>query len=105
MNHKRYTEERIIAVLKQQEAGVSVPYMSTRHGIAGNTISPSKSKFGGMEVSEAKRLRAAQGREPAVEEAPGRCRARQGRVEGAGPRQMVTALPRRRAMEHLNSRR
>ena len=57
MKRKRYTEEKIISILKEHEAGASVPDLSRRHGIAENTIYRWKSKFGGMEVSEAKRLR------------------------------------------------
>jgi len=58
MKRKRYTEEQIISILKEQEAGASVPDLARRHGIAENTIYRWKSKYGGLEVSEAKRLRA-----------------------------------------------
>ena len=57
MKRKRYTEEKIISILKEHEAGASVPDISRRHGVAENTIYRWKSKFGGMEVSDAKRLR------------------------------------------------
>lgn len=57
MKRKRYTEEQIIAILKEHEAGASVPDLSRRYGIVENTIYRWKSKFGGMEISEAKRLR------------------------------------------------
>ena len=57
MKRKRYTEEKIISILKEHEAGASVPGLSRRYGIAENTIYRWKSKFGGMEVSDAKRLR------------------------------------------------
>jgi putative transposase len=57
MKRKRYSEEKIISILKEHEAGASVPDLSRRHGIAENTIYRWKSKFGGMELSEAKRLR------------------------------------------------
>jgi putative transposase len=57
MKRKRYTAEKIIAMLKEHEVGALVPESSRRHGIAENTIYRWKSKFGGMEVSEAKRLR------------------------------------------------
>jgi len=57
MKRKRYTEEQIISILKEHEAGASAPDLSRRHGVAENTIYRWKSKFGGMEVSEAKRLR------------------------------------------------
>jgi putative transposase len=57
MKRKRYTEEKIISILKEHEAGASVPDLSRRRGIVENTIYRWKSKYGGMEVSEAKRLR------------------------------------------------
>lgn len=57
MKRKRYTEEQIIAILKQHEAGMSMVDLAREHGIAQNTLYRWKSKFGGMEVSEAKRLR------------------------------------------------
>ena len=57
MKRKRYTEEKIISILKEHEAGASVPDLSRRHGIVENTIYRWNSKYGGMEVSEAKRLR------------------------------------------------
>ena len=57
MKRKRYPEEKIIAILKEHDAGASVPSLSRRYGITENTIYRWKSKFGGMEVSEAKRLR------------------------------------------------
>ena len=57
MKRKRYTEEQIISILKEHEAGASVSQLARRHGVAENTVFRWKSKFGGMEVSEAKRLR------------------------------------------------
>ncbi len=57
MKRKRYTEEQIISMLKEHEAGASVPDLARRHAVAENTIDRWKSKFAGMEVSDAKRLR------------------------------------------------
>ena len=57
MKRKRYPEEKIIAILKEHEAGASVSELSRRYEINENTIYRWKSKFGGMEVSDAKRLR------------------------------------------------
>jgi putative transposase len=57
MKRKRYTEEQIISLLKQHEAGRTMVDLAREHGIAENTLYRWKSKFGGMEVSEAKRLR------------------------------------------------
>ena len=57
MKRKRYSDEQIISILKEHEAGASAKDLSRRHGVAENTVYRWKAKFGGMEVSEAKRLR------------------------------------------------
>jgi len=57
MKRKRYTEEQIISNVKQHEAGRAMAELAREYGIAENTLYRWKSKFGGMEVSEAKRLR------------------------------------------------
>ena len=58
---KRFSEEQIIGILKEQEAGFPVKEIIRRHGIAEQTFYRWKSKYGGMEVSEAKRLRELEG--------------------------------------------
>ena len=58
MKRARFTEEQIIAVLKEHEAGVKTVDLARKHGISEATIYNWKAKFGGMDVSEAKRLRA-----------------------------------------------
>ena len=57
MKRKRYSEEQIISILKQHEAGMSMVDLAREHVIAQNTLYRWRSKYGGMEVSEAKRLR------------------------------------------------
>ena len=54
---RRFSEEQIIGILKEQEAGFPVKEIIRRHGVAEQTFYRWKSKFGGMEVSDAKRLR------------------------------------------------
>ncbi len=58
MKRKRFTEEQIIAVLKEHEAGAKTADLVRKHGISEATFYNWKAKFGGMEVSEAKRLKA-----------------------------------------------
>ena len=57
MKRKRYTEEQIISILKQHDGGRTMVDLAREYGVAQNTLYRWKSKFGGMEVSEAKRLR------------------------------------------------
>lgn len=54
---KRFTEEQIIAVLKEADAGAKVSELSRKYGIAEATFYNWKAKFGGMTVSEAQRLK------------------------------------------------
>ncbi len=54
---KRKTEEQIIAVLKESEAGMKTSDLCRKHGISETTFYKWKDKFGGMTVSEARRLR------------------------------------------------
>ncbi len=55
MKKQRFTEEQIIAVLKEQEAGAKVADLCGKHGISEATFYNLKAKYGSMEVSEAKR--------------------------------------------------
>ena len=54
---KRFTEEQIILVLKEQEAGGKTAEVCRRHGISPATFYKWKAKFGGMDVSDARRLK------------------------------------------------
>jgi putative transposase len=57
MKRQRHSEEQIIAVLKEVQAGAKVEEVCRRHGISQPTYYKWKARFGGMEVSDAKRLR------------------------------------------------
>jgi len=57
MKCSRFSEEQIIAVLKEQESGMPTADVCRRHGISSATFYKWKSKYGGLEVSDARRLR------------------------------------------------
>ena len=57
MKRSRFSDEQIIEILKEQEAGAATADVCRRHGISGATFYKWKAKFGGLEVTEAKRLR------------------------------------------------
>ncbi len=58
MKRKRFTEEQIIADLREHEAGGQAGDLARKHGVSEGTIYAWKAKFGGMSVSEAQRLKA-----------------------------------------------
>ena len=58
MRKSRFNEEQIIAILKESEAGVEPGELCRRHGITRGSLYRWKAKYGGMEVNEARRLRA-----------------------------------------------
>ncbi len=58
MKRTRFSEEQIIGILKQHESGVSTADVCREHGISSATFYTWKAKFGGLEVSDARRLKA-----------------------------------------------
>ena len=58
MKKSRYSEEQIIGVLKEHQAGIPTAELCRKHGISDATFYNWRSRFGGMEVSDARRLKA-----------------------------------------------
>ena len=58
MKRSRFSEEQIIGILKEHQAGLSAADLCRKHGISDATFYNWRSKYGGMEVSDAKKLKA-----------------------------------------------
>ena len=71
MKRKRHTEQQIIGILKEHEAGVKTADLCRKHGISEASFYNWKAKYGGLKVSEAKRLKGLEERERQAEETPG----------------------------------
>jgi putative transposase len=61
MERNRFTDEQIIGILKEHEAGTPVSELCRKHGVSDASIYKWKAKFGSMDVSEAKRLKTLEG--------------------------------------------
>ena len=62
MKKSRFTEDQIIGILKEHQAGIPTAELCRKHGISDATFYNWRNRFGGMEVSDARRLRASRTR-------------------------------------------
>jgi putative transposase len=102
MKRKRHTEEQIIAILKEHEAGMKTADLCRKHGISDASFYNWKAKYGGLEVSETKRLKGLESdsrRAPASPDlAP--CRRRWGSSRTSPWRRMQRAATRSQSRRH-----
>ena len=101
MKRKRFSEEQIIAILREHEAGVSTADLCRKHGMSSASFYAWKAKYGGMDVSDAQKLQGPRGGERQAEAAFGRRDARQCGAERSARKKMVTPAQRREAVAHL----
>src|SRR3984957_3035832 len=101
MKRARFTEEQIIGVLKEHEAGAKTADLARKHGISEATLYNWKAKYGGMDVSEAKRLKRLE--DGQAEEAVGRADAGCRRTPRASCKKMVGPAAKREGVAHLQA--
>ncbi len=103
MKRSRFTEERIIGILKEHEAGVPVADLCRKHGVSNASIYKWKAKYGGMDVSEAKRLKALEDENARLKKLLADAMLDKLGVEGSSRKKMVTPAAERDAVAHLQT--
>ncbi|MGC1563749.1 MAG: IS3 family transposase [Bradyrhizobium sp.] len=101
MKRTRFTEEQIIAVLKEHELGAKTADLCRKHGISEATFYNWKSKFGGMDVSEAKRLKALEGENAKLKRLLADAMLDNAALKDLPVKKMVTPTVKREAVAHL----
>jgi putative transposase len=100
MKRARFTEEQIIGALKEDEAGAKTADLARKHGVSEATLN-SKAKYGGMDISEAKRLKQLENENAKAEEAFGRADVGCSRAPRASVKKTVGPVAKRGGVAHL----
>ena len=98
MKRSRFSDEQIIGILKEHQAGLSATELCRKYGISDATFYTWRSKYGGMEVSEAKRLKALEEENAQAEEAAGRAMLDAATLARDARKKLLTPRSRRKAV-------
>ncbi|WP_141245918.1 IS3 family transposase, partial [Mesorhizobium sp. WSM3862] len=101
MKRSRFSEEQIIGILKEHEAGVSVADLCRKHGVSDASIYNWKARFGGMDVSEARRLKALEDENTRLKRLLADAMLDNAALKDLGGKEMVTPAAKRKAVAYL----
>ena len=101
MKRSRFREEQIIAILREQESGAKTADVCRKHGISDATFYKWKAKFGGMEVSDARRLKVFESENAKLKKLLAEAMLDNAMLKDIAAKKMVTPAARREAVVHL----
>ncbi|MFC3725777.1 IS3 family transposase [Neoaquamicrobium sediminum] len=104
MKHSRFSEEQIIGILQEHEAGATATDLGRRHGISRAAIYKWKARYGGLEVSEAKRLKALEDENARLKRLLADTMLDNAALKDLVGKKMVTPAAKREAVAHLRTR-